>query len=135
MTVLNILCGNYSGISARETSTRILNLIRKHKPSLVCPIGTKANNVRLNCFCSNIFMSWDWAAILAEGFSGGIITLWNRNIGYVTPIAASRRALDLIISPDNLTHYIVFVIYNSNSLHVQCSLWQELACISSLSYP
>lgn len=82
-----------------------------------------------------IFLCPDWAAILAEGFSGGIITLWNRNIGYVTPIAASRRALDLIISPDNVTHYIVFVIYNSNSLHVQCSLWQELACISSLSYP
>lgn len=119
----------------RKTSNRVLNLAKKHNSSLVCLVESRADEVHLNRFGTLVPKSWDWAAILADGYSGGIITLWNSRIGHVTPIAASQRALHLIISLDSINHIIISVIYNSHRFRAQCSLWQELTCISNLRFP
>lgn len=68
MIALNILCWNCRGISARETSSRVLHIIKRHKSSLVCLVETRADNARLDCFCASIPRSWNWAVIIADGF-------------------------------------------------------------------
>lgn len=49
-----------------------------------------------------------------DGFSGGIMVLWNKSIGQVTLVAVSRRALHFIISSDSTNSFLVSVIYNSS---------------------
>lgn len=96
----NILCWNCRGISSGDTSTRLKRLIKKYSPTIAY----------LDHFCSKITHLWDWAAILAEGMSGGIIVLWRKDIGRVTPLAVTRKALYLIISSNPSSNHIVSVI-------------------------
>lgn len=98
MHYAKIICWNCRGISAIDTSSRVLCLIRKFNPIIVSLVETRANSDRVDRFCKKVPKHWEWAAILADGFSGGIFVLWNKAIGMVTPIAVSRRALHIIIS-------------------------------------
>ncbi|XP_039120948.1 uncharacterized protein LOC120257557 [Dioscorea cayenensis subsp. rotundata] len=92
------ICVLLLGISKWDTSSHVLRFIRKHKPSLLCLVETRANEDRLNRFCGKLPNSWDWAAILANGYSGGILVTWNKSLGLVTQVSISRHALHLIIS-------------------------------------
>lgn len=78
------------GISSRDTSARLFRLIKTIKPLLVCLVETRADSSRVDRFCKKLPRHWEWAAILADGFSGGIFVLWNPIIGKVTPLAFSR---------------------------------------------
>lgn len=129
-----IMCWNCKEISASKTSTRVIHLIRSHHPVVVCLVETRANSNRVDHFCSKIPQNWEWAALLANGFSGGIIVLWNKALGLVSPITVSRRALHLIISPYHSTNWIISVIYNSNRLHSQRRLWLELSHLANFSF-
>ncbi|XP_039130949.1 uncharacterized protein LOC120267377 [Dioscorea cayenensis subsp. rotundata] len=123
------------GISARDTSNQVTKLIRKHKLSMICLSEMRADETRVNLFCRRLPSSWDWTAILAEGYSGGILVAWQKSLCKVTPIAISRRALHLIISSDHMGNCIISVIYNSSHFHTQCSLWNELSRISPVLVP
>lgn len=109
-----ILCWNCRGISSKETFDRVLNLIKTHHPKIICLVETRANVDRADHFCSKISRNWEWATLLAEGFSGGIIVLWAKALGQVTLIAVSRRAFHLVISLNNSSNWVLSVIYNSN---------------------
>lgn len=85
-----ICCWNCRGLSSRETLARIFRIIRQDKLSMICLVETRANSERIGKFCSRLSRDWDWAAILADGFSGGILVCWKKDIGLVTPIAFSR---------------------------------------------
>lgn len=111
MITTKIICWNCSGISAGDTSSRVLRLIRTHKPVVVCLVETRANFDRVDRFYRKISKNWDWATILSDGFLGGIFVLWHRSIGIITPIAVSKR------------------FWN------QCFLWNELSKLSSLQIP
>lgn len=130
-----IICWNCRGISARDTCSRILHFIRKDKPWIICLLETRANHDRVDRFCSKLPRCWEWAAILAEGYSSGIIVLWNCRIGLATPVAVSRRALHLILSPVSSKVSILSFVYNSYRLRSQCALWAELNKISPLNLP
>lgn len=65
---------------------------------MVCLVETRANENQVECFRTKLPNSWDWAAILAGGYSGGILVAWSKSLRWVSPLAASRRALYLIIS-------------------------------------
>lgn len=65
----------------------------------------------------------------------GIIVIWKKSIGRVTPLAVIRRALHLIISPNPDSSYMISIIYNSHRLCAQLSLWQELNRISVINLP
>lgn len=98
-------------------------------------LETRANHDRVDRFCSKLPRCWEWAAILAEGYSSGIIVLWNCRIGLATPVAVSRRALHLILSPVSSKVSILSFVYNSYRLRSQCALWAELNKISPLNLP
>lgn len=74
-------------------------------------------------------------AILAKGYSGGILVAWSKTLGRVSPLAGFRHALHLIISHNSLGNWIVSIFYNALYLHSQCSLWLELSKMSSLNIP
>lgn len=114
MNIANIICWNCRGISARDTSSQVFRFIRTFKPMLVCLVETRANSDRVDRFCKRIPRSCDCAAILVDGFSGGIMVLWNKSIGQVTLVVVSRRALHIIISSDSTNSFLVSVIYNSS---------------------
>lgn len=51
------------------------------------------------------------------------------------PIAASRRALHLIISPGLSGNWLISIVYNVVRFQAQCSLWQELSKLTHLQLP
>lgn len=69
-------------------------------------------------FCSRFSIGWNWAAIVANGYSGGIITLWRDGLGHVTPIMKSNYILHLVISNPSLDSLIISIIYNSYKVHI-----------------
>ncbi|XP_039118470.1 uncharacterized protein LOC120254421 [Dioscorea cayenensis subsp. rotundata] len=126
---------NCRGISAIDTSSGVLRLIRKFNPIIVCLVETHANSDRVDRFCNKVPKHWEWTAILANGFSGGIFVLWNKAIGKVTPIVVSRRVLHIIISSASSKSFIISVVYNSVRFQKQCLLWNELSKITCLRIP
>lgn len=91
--------------------------------------------IGLTVFCKKISKDWEWAAILSDGFSGGIIVFWHKSIGTVTPLASSRRALHIIISHDITKTFLISIIYNLTRFRSLCVLWHELLKLSSLQVP
>ncbi|XP_039145509.1 uncharacterized protein LOC120282722 [Dioscorea cayenensis subsp. rotundata] len=130
-----MVCWNCRGVSSPDTTSRILYLLKKLKPAIFCLVETRANDNRLQRFCSKIKDPWKWVAVLAEGFSGGIIIIWNKNIGVVTPLVSSRYALHLVVTASNSNSWILSTIYNSNVIHNQRLLWKELSGMNSLNLP
>lgn len=135
MFVPKIICWNCRGISSRDISNQIQRFIRHDKPHLLCLVETRADSSRVDHFAIKLPRNWKWAAILAYGYSRGIIVIWNNRVGQVSPIAISRRALHLIISPDQTHNWLVSVIYNGTRLSSQISLWSELSKLSSFNFP
>lgn len=89
---------------------------------------------RIRNICDKINHCWHWAAIPSNGFSGGIIMLWKRDLGRVTPVVVSRFALHLVISSNEET-LILTTIYNSQILFEHKGLWKSLSKLSHLSLP
>ncbi|KAJ0976534.1 hypothetical protein J5N97_012008 [Dioscorea zingiberensis] len=130
-----ILCWNCRGLMKPEKNNHIKTLMRKHRPVMVCLVETRADAARATKFCNKLSNSWDWAAIPAQGMSGGIIILWKKGVGRVTPIASSRFSLHLVLSTDKPKHWVVTVIYNAQSLIMQNRVWKELSLMASLDLP
>lgn len=128
-----IMCWNCRGVSGCDTISRIRRLLVKHKPLLCCLVETRADEVRLRRFCAKLGKEWEWAAVAANGYSGGIIVLWKRQVGCVTPMAISRFALHLVISDNSNSDWFVSVIYNDSRVSGQRRLWHELSGLSSLN--
>lgn len=105
MNIAKILCWNCRGISTGDTSSRVFCLIRTLKPLIVCLVETRANSDRVDRFCNKVPKHWEWTAILAEGFSGGIIVLWYSVVGQVTPLASSQHALHWVVSTSPSNHF------------------------------
>lgn len=135
MIMTKIICWNCRGISSGDTSSRILRLIRTLKPAVICLVETRANEDRFIRFCRKVPKCWDCAAFLSDGFSGGIIVLWHKSIGTVTPVAVSRRALHIVISFDSSKTFLISMVYNSTRFCNQCYLWNELSKITALLIP
>lgn len=119
----------------RDSSNRALNFIRKFEPLLVFLVETRANEDCVNRFCAKLPNAWDWASILVDGYSGGIVVAWNKLIGLVLPTVISRRALHLVISPGFSSNWVISVIYNASHFQSQCSLWHELSKIFAINLP
>ena len=135
MNKINIICWNCRGLSGNAPIDRIRNMIRTYKPAVVCLVESRANQERVERFVARFSRSWNWAAITSEGYSGGIIVLWRRQLGSVTPIARSRLALHLVITPGLLPSWILTVVYNGQRIGVQKHLWKELFGMSSINIP
>lgn len=113
MSTAKILCWNCRGISARDTYSRVFRLIRTLKQLLVCLVETRAKSERVDRFCNKIPRRLQWVVILSDGFSGGIIVIWNPIIGKVTANVSSCRALYLAATSQSSSSFIIYVIYNS----------------------
>lgn len=128
-----IICRNCRGVSSLDTTSRVFHPMKKYKPIMICLVETRTNDDRFQRFCSKLKYPWKWVAILAKGYSGGILTIWNHKIGDVTPLVRSRFALHLVITADHSKNWIISTIYNSNSIHGQRLLWNELSGMTSLN--
>ncbi|KAJ0967671.1 hypothetical protein J5N97_024588 [Dioscorea zingiberensis] len=132
---VKVLCWNCRGLSNGKTISRIKSLLRNHQPDIVCLVETRADEKRTINFCDKFRRMWEWAAIPARGMSGGIITLWKQGVGLVTPIANSRFSLHLVLTTERPKEWILSVVYNAQSVHLQKNLWHDLNSISSLNLP
>lgn len=84
---------------------------------MICLVETRGNKELVDCFCAKFPQNWEWAVILADGYSRGILVSWNKTMGRVSPIVASHRALHLIISHGSSGNWIITVVYNAFQLH------------------
>ncbi|KAJ0984926.1 hypothetical protein J5N97_003282 [Dioscorea zingiberensis] len=135
METVKILCWNCRGASNPRTVSRIKSLMKSCQPDLVCLVETRANDNCVIKLCKTFSRCWEWAAIPAQGMSGGIITFWKQEVGMVTPIAHTHSSLHLIISSEKPKQWILSVIYNSQHVHVQKSLWNDLSVFSTFNLP
>lgn len=74
------------------------------------------------------------AAIPAQDFSGSIIALWSRSLGFLTPVVATLMSLNLVISSKEAP-WILFIIYNSQILTTQKLLCNTLTDITTTRLP
>lgn len=132
---LKCLGWNCRGVSGFDKLNRIRRLIGTLQLDLVALVETRADENRVARFCSKFAKNWNWAAVAAEGYSGGIIVLWQKRIGFVTPLIHSRRALHLIISSSSNVHWLLTVVYNAQRLSLQRDLWRELAQFARIDCP
>ncbi|KAJ0961508.1 hypothetical protein J5N97_002012 [Dioscorea zingiberensis] len=135
MDSVKIVSWNCRGTSSPKTVGRIKALMRTLQPDIVCLVETRADEQRTLKFCRRFTKHWQWAAIPAEGMSGGIITLWKQRVGRITPIAQSRFSLHLVLSSEKPKEWIVTIIYNSQHGNIQKALWKNLSLISMLDLP
>lgn len=126
MDKTNILCQNCKGLPNTRSVNRIKDPLIKIKLDIYCFIETRPDEARVGCFCKHLEKWWEWAAILAQGFSAGILILWNHGIGKVTPIALICYTLNLVISTSRPSHWVLSVVYNSQKVHVQRSVLNDL---------
>lgn len=99
----------------------------------MCLVDTRGNSDLVDQFCMKASLELGLAAILAEGYFGGILVTWNKLLGQVTPIAVFRRDLHMIIFSDLFMNLIISVVYNVSCFQIQRSLWHELSKVSFLN--
>ncbi|XP_039146778.1 uncharacterized protein LOC120283989 [Dioscorea cayenensis subsp. rotundata] len=109
--------------------------MKQLNPFIFCLVETRADNSRLDIFCSKLGQKWAWAAIAADGFSGGLIVIWQKQLGKVSPLARSRYVLHLVVTNVKNESWILSTVYNSNHYQVQTTVWYELSGIASLNLP
>lgn len=132
--MLKIITWNCKGLSNSRTIDYIQEIMAILKPDFLCLVETKTNASRVHHFCNRFVKIWDWASIPSTSFSGGIIIMWNRNVGFVTPVAVSRSALHLIISsPED--SWILTTIYNSQVYSDNKKIWYSLSNLYFLNSP
>lgn len=113
-----LICWNCRGFSNRDTSSRIKFLMKKIKPLIFCLVETRADNGRLDKFCCKLSNHWAWAAIVADGYSGGILVFWQKHLGKVTPLVKSRYVLHLVITNSKNESWVLSTVYNSSHIRV-----------------
>lgn len=74
--ITKLVCWNYRGLSGRDTSSRIKYMMKNINPIIFCLVETCVDNNRLDSFCLKLDPKCDWAAIVADGYLGGIIVTW-----------------------------------------------------------
>ncbi|KAJ0965278.1 hypothetical protein J5N97_026416 [Dioscorea zingiberensis] len=133
--MMRVLQWNCRGASGRDTVDRIQWMLNNLDVTILCLVETRADNERISRFCEKFKRKWEWAAIPAMGYSGGIIILWKKNIGKATPIAISRYALHLILTLDDESTWIISTVYNNQLVAVQQSTWEELSKLATIQNP
>lgn len=123
------------GALGLDKINRVRLMNRNHKPMIMYLIETGVDCDHVFRFCSTFSRGWNWAAIVANGYSGGIITLWRDGLGHVTPIVKSNYILHLVISNPSLDSLIISIIYNSYKVHIQKRVWGELTRLASHDAP
>lgn len=132
--MVKIFTWNCRGISNTRSMDYIKDIMARLKPDFICLVETKSNSIRIQRFCARFSRHWVWAAVPSNGYSGGIIVLWKRFNGIVTPVASSRMALHLIITTSE-DSWILSTIYNSQVLSEHKNLWKSLSGLSQLDSP
>lgn len=86
----NILGWNCRGSTGKDKIFKIRRLFQENNIDMLALVETRANCDRAFRFCNQFAIYWNWVAIPADGYFGGIIILWPKNLGRITPVAHSR---------------------------------------------
>lgn len=132
---LNFLGWNCRGTTGKDKINRIRRITMENHIDILALVETRANGDRVVRFCNHFARNWNWVAIPADGYSGGIIILWRKQIGKISPVVHSRRALHLIFSSSADHPWIISVVYNAHHIKLQKKLWKELTSITKLRLP
>lgn len=131
---LKIITWNCRRLSNPCLNSWIRNLMACLKPNYLCLVETKANTLRISHFCSKYSRWCYWVAIPSSGLFGENLVLWNKSVGFVTPVVFSRMALHLIITSNN-RNWVLSIIYNSHTFSEQKLLWRSLHGFSLFNTP
>ncbi|KAJ0964644.1 hypothetical protein J5N97_025782 [Dioscorea zingiberensis] len=102
---------------------------------MICLVKTRANEPRIRKFCKKFKRKWEWAACPANGYSGGIIILWKKDLGQVTPLCFSRNVMHIIASDGVFKTWLISIVYNGQTVKEQQSTWLELNKLTSVVGP
>lgn len=132
---LNIIGWNCRGSTRKDKINRMRRLISENHINIFALVETRANDERVLHLCSHFAKSWNWVAIPMDGYSRGIIILWLKYLGRISPVAHSRRVLHLIFSSSANHPWIISLVYNAIHIKLQKKLWKELLLIPKLNLP
>lgn len=71
MNHIKIISLNCQGVSNSHTIDRIKDFMCRFKPTIICLLETKTDTDRSLQICNRFARTWEWAAIPAQGLSGG----------------------------------------------------------------
>lgn len=106
---------NYRGYTSKDKLNRIRRLMSEYHIDVFALVETWANEKWVHHLCSFFAKNWNWAAIPADGYSEGIIVLWVKHLGRITPVVHSRRAIHLIFSSSTDHPWIILWSIMPNS--------------------
>lgn len=130
---LEILRWNCRGLLNPGKVDRIKKHLMDLKPHILCLVETRADLDRVWKSCHKFAKLFEWATAPTHGWLGGIIILWAKTIGLVTLVSTCKFSFHLVISCIKPKHWIISIVYNSQSLHVQKVVWLNLSRFTDLN--
>ncbi|XP_072993767.1 uncharacterized protein [Typha latifolia] len=123
------------GARKKEALDRCRVLIRDHKLDMLVLLETHTNWPEAEQVAKKLGRGWQWFAVPAQGRSGGILVLWNKELGWVDVAAVSRYAAHLTITLPSGQTWIWTTVYASTNLEEQHELWEELKNMVPINVP
>ncbi|XP_072980120.1 uncharacterized protein [Typha angustifolia] len=133
--MLKTLVWNCRGARKKEALDRCRVMIRDHKLDMLALLETHTSWLEAEQVAKKLRRGWAWFAIPAQGRSGGILVLWNKEIGWVDVAAVSRYAVHLTITLTSGQTWIWTIVYASTLIEAQQELWEELKSMAAISTP
>ncbi|XP_072969262.1 uncharacterized protein [Typha angustifolia] len=133
--MLKTLVWNCRGARKKEALDRCRVMIRDHKLDMLALLETHTSWFEAEQVAKKLGRGWSWFAIPTQGRVGGILVLWNKELGWVDVAAVSRYAAHLTITLTTGQTWIWTTVYASAILEGQQELWEELKNIASINMP
>ncbi|KAL8498958.1 hypothetical protein ACS0TY_022064 [Phlomoides rotata] len=91
---MKILCYNVRGLGKKAKRMEVKDIIKKHKIELCCIQETKLEEVsKIRCMGLWGNPNFDWAYRESEGKSGGIHSIWNKDVFHKSSSWSDRGVL------------------------------------------
>lgn len=103
-----------------------------YKPEAIALLEPRISGDTANHVCKMIGRK-NWVRIEADGFSGGIWVLWDRDFLEMRVIQTHKQFIHLVLAPNTDDEWMLTIVYASPKPIERGLLWKELEAIEASS--
>ncbi|XP_020704822.1 uncharacterized protein LOC110115793 [Dendrobium catenatum] len=124
MTSLNFW--NCRGANKKEASLYLKEIVKDNEGCFIGLVETKITNLDRTDVDKVIGKDWDFFHHPSEGNSGGIITLWNKNIISFEVLDHSSQAIIGMLKSPLFGNWMVGTVYANKDYRIRRNLWEMI---------
>ncbi|XP_057251664.1 uncharacterized protein LOC130591770 [Beta vulgaris subsp. vulgaris] len=122
---MSILLWNARGVARQGFRRNIRQLIRDHDPMIIIITETRVARDNIEEIISSLpFNSFE--TVEPQGYSGGILMLWNEGLHSFTTITKEPRAIHGVIQVQNYSPFFISVLYANTKYKGRLEMWDNL---------